>query len=1187
MTIAAPPEQIASLLEQDRNARADALDVHRSFLVQAPAGSGKTQLLTQRLLALLSVVDKPEEVLAITFTKAATAEMRSRVMDELQKARPLLDLGVTEGDEFEKHKHAIAALERSHKLGWSLLEQPQRLNIQTIDSLCRRIAHDFPLLSRLGGQLQPTEDVVPLYALAARRTIERLGGSNEQLSKALERLLRLRDVNLANCETLIAEMLGERDQWLEEFSLARSLSEEEWAKLRTRREEPLRREHDRIRSDLKQYVSCEPDAFRRLLDLAAYACSNEPTEAIHGLAALSTVDQLEELAHFSCVRTLLMTQKNAWRKNADKDLGFPPEKSGGSGERKKAFQQLVADLSRIDGLREALNSLDSIPNPAFTEEEWQTIRGIFTVLLRASAELRVVFAERSVIDFVELGLTAELALREPEVRRRWSTKLRHLLVDEFQDTSRRQYTLLKEIISGWDDPTEGRTCFLVGDPMQSIYLFRNAELALFDEVQQHGFGKDVPNLHFTLLTLSSNFRSNAGIVEPINAMFDDSRQRGLEGATRFTPALADPKSSSTNAMHLHASFLDDATDKNRAAQDEADAAVNIIRSHLPEFEQARADGKPFRIGVLVKIKQQVARIAEALRDAGIPYRAVEIETLGERQEIRDLLSLMRALLHPMDRIAWLSVLRAPWCGLSLADLHILSGSDDQKLQKRTMRELLAQRIGLLSEDGQPRARRVQQILETALARRLAGSFGASPHGFSAWVERTWIALGGPQCIDANAYENAQTLFRLLAKFKPSGLEASGAAFDKRLEKLFAQPDPCAPENCSVQLMTIHKAKGLGFDVVLLPGLERDKTKDDTPLLRWMVRTREGTAERELLMAPIGAKGGKTSATYKWLGRLKKRDELAEHHRLLYVACTRARTDLHLFAALKVKDAGTEIADPSSGSLLSCGWEYLQQSAQEQFVKYLATRTPSPAANGVQLVPSRAQGGVLEIAAATEIYVQDLKRLPASWTWTTADRTLVPEMSPSNVDEQPRQRRGGLASRARGVVLHAAFESLAALPESDPRRDVKQSLTHWKAVATAMLHHAGLSRRELNEELKTILAMLQAAAVDPHAQWILRQRPHASSEVAWTVVDEDGTRIVRCDRAFIAGADPLSEGRTHLWIVDYKTADGEDSFLLDEQKRYEPQLQGYAAALREATQSDLPVRLALYYPALPRLLWWPA
>jgi ATP-dependent helicase/nuclease subunit A len=618
----------------DESARAGALDVTRSFIVKAPAGSGKTQLLTLRLLALLAKVEEPGEILAITFTKAATAEMRGRVLSALLRA----DAG-TQMDEPESTL-ARAALEHAKKRGWSLLEQPQLLNIQTIDSLCLQIAHGAPLLSRLGGQLQPTEDAKALYQLAASRTLEKLAVDSSALSNALKHLLVLRDVNLGDCETLIANMLENRDLWLGEFANARSLNEEDWAKLRERLEEPFRREHTRALRNVKGLL--DGARGRQLLALAAYACSNNPTVQIHDLGSIASFEDLTHIDHYRCILEFVLTKQRDWRKKPDARLGFPTEKQGGSAHHKAAFEALLLELTTIDGLREALCAVDGLPAERFTDEQWQTILSIFTVLLHAAAELRVVFAEKSTIDFVELGLTAEFALKDTEHQRLFSGTIRHLLVDEFQDTSRRQYELLKKIASAWE-PDERRTCFLVGDPMQSVYLFRHADLALFNEVLKNGISSATHPVSFSELTLRRNFRSDAGIVNPLNAMFAEMSVQNHTKArekSQFTPAVANSDTPDENAVHVRAQFTDDRTN---ADLQEAAWAIEAIRPHLPAIERARKNGDEYRVGVLVRARKHVTRIAAALRDAGIGYRAIELETLEECQEIRDLLSLLRAL----------------------------------------------------------------------------------------------------------------------------------------------------------------------------------------------------------------------------------------------------------------------------------------------------------------------------------------------------------------------------------------------------------------------------------------------------------------------------------------------------------------------------------------------------------------
>ena len=177
----------------DATERERALDPHESFLVQAPAGSGKTELLALRYLALLPTVEEPEQVLAITFTRKATAEMRVRVLNALEKASHGEDPSAS-AHEQEVHRLAKAALTHAQAHGWQLTEQTQRLNIQTIDSLALSIAYQTPLLSRLGGQLTPVDEATPLYALAAERTLAQLGNTTEpELADALADILAILD----------------------------------------------------------------------------------------------------------------------------------------------------------------------------------------------------------------------------------------------------------------------------------------------------------------------------------------------------------------------------------------------------------------------------------------------------------------------------------------------------------------------------------------------------------------------------------------------------------------------------------------------------------------------------------------------------------------------------------------------------------------------------------------------------------------------------------------------------------------------------------------------------------------------------------------------------------------------------------------------------------------------------------
>jgi ATP-dependent helicase/nuclease subunit A len=417
----------------DAAQREAALDIRRSIIVQAPAGSGKTDLLTRRYLRLLAAVDEPEEILAITFTRAATAEMSSRILRDLEAAagRRRYD----PGEDDARMELARAALAHAERRGWNLFEHPQRLAIETIDSLCLRIAHDRPLLARLGGHFQPIEEAEPLYALAARRTLELLGGPDAVLDQALAQLLDLRDNQLSGCQSLIAEMLKVRDQWQDAFPLSREMGEEDWELLRHRLEAPFRREIRRVLTEAHRLLSSQPAIEQQLLELANYACS----QGNEDLGLLACVNELSPSMHpeqWQCIRNFVLTGKQ-WRRAVDKRQGFPSN-TRQEKHRKDAMLSLLQRLRNIPQLLETLCTIRDLPPATYTESQWTTLRSVFTVLRQAVAELRVVFAEHNQVDFTELSLAAVDVLRHsPDRVLDIAGNVRHLLIDEFQDTSRR------------------------------------------------------------------------------------------------------------------------------------------------------------------------------------------------------------------------------------------------------------------------------------------------------------------------------------------------------------------------------------------------------------------------------------------------------------------------------------------------------------------------------------------------------------------------------------------------------------------------------------------------------------------------------------------------------------------------------------------------------------------------------
>jgi ATP-dependent helicase/nuclease subunit A len=1185
----------------DQSARDQALDTRSSYIVQAPAGSGKTELLTHRFLKLLATVDEPEEILAITFTRAATAEMRSRVIKKLQEARSKSAAQLS-GDQM--FISARAALTHAQARGWNLLEQPQRLNIQTIDSLCMRIAHEQPLLARMGGHLQPLENALPLYEEAARRTIANLGGHKRELHAALMHLLQLRDNNLPDSQRLIAEMLAHRDQWLHAFPLMGEVTEDDWDAIRMQLEAPFRQAIRRVLQKAHSLLSAETVVVTELIELANYACKNPNALDLGAIAHLRTLPEPTEkfLEPWLCFCSLLLKKSSGrWRKYFTTREGFPPahnrKKESTEQKYKDRMLSLIGRLSQTDQLLESLCAARRLPPARYDEDQWQILRDLFTVLRYAVAELRVLFAEQNVVDFIELGISAHAVLEQEHLTERAlavSDRIRHLLVDEFQDTSRRQHKLVEMLLRAWS-PGDGRSSFFVGDPMQSIYMFRQAEVELFEHVRQHGIvsaGQQHPCIP---LQLSANFRSHAGLTEPLNAYFDtifSGAHAAGAAAVSFSPSEAVSDALPDPSVCLHSRFLP-GLERGRPDRDacdaewqhEAEEVIAIIEKHLPRIAEAAADPSlSYTIAVLARARQHLTLIAQKLREHDIPYRSVELETLAERQEIRDLLSLIRALLHPMDRIAWLSVLRAPWCGLMLQDLHILCGEDDKQFALNPILQLIEDRLPLLSEDGQQRLRRVSATVRRALEVQYQQVQSPS---LSSWIERTWHSLGGPLCLDEQQQENVRVFFSMLDEVALDGIACLGDQFDNQLSRLFAQPDPRASERFGVQLMTIHKAKGLGFDVVLVPGLERSTGRDRQQLICMLERVGiDNPNEDELLVAPIGSKGGEQNPLYQWVQKQRALREAEERKRIFYVACTRARRELHLFGTAVVTGQG-ELQPGSSDSLLASAWPALEA----EFVAAYLER------NQINVIPfpGAQQMGILDLAATAGSSHPPLvlRRLPADTSFQAAGTNVTVESTFSRITEEldsSERPEGSRLQRTVGSIIHSLLEQLSRHLEQNSDSSPNTIRPLLQPQVSAMLRAAAVPPEQALSAANDILATVGAAAADQYGRWILSAHPEAQSEASWTGWLDSGLRTLRADRIFRAGAEPLSAGSEYFWVVDYKTAQyaGNDvaGFLSAQRKLYEPQLAQYGRALRKLHGDTLQLRFGLYFPRLGRLEYWP-
>ncbi len=1206
LTRPAPPDQ-----EQ----REDALDARRSILIQAPAGSGKTDLLTRRFLRLLAEVDDPGRIVAITFTKAAAAEMRNRILAELEKAGERGGQAPPD-DEFSMEALANRALLHSNKLGWDLLKMPAQLRISTIDSFCRDLALQLPLLSGLGGGLEITENPGELYHRAARRTLEQVGRTDADLaapdlSPAIEALLLWRDNGWQEMENLLVTMLEQRDRWMQGFLFAR---EPDWNALREKLERPFARVVAEALAEMDLVL--DQETRDEAMDLARFACGQRSKWKqcrlfqISGLkcepfAGTAELEQARQGYH--CLADLLLTAGGTFRKSITVTLGFPKE----SPDEKQRILDLIGRLRGIPDFERKLCAVRDLPPARYPEEDWQIVRACFTLLRRAALELQIDFAEAGMVDFAEV---AQVALRvlhgedglPSDAALAVADGIQHLLVDEFQDTSRRQHKLISALVAAWPD-FEGRTVFVVGDPMQSIYFFRDADAELFPRVREVGLElPDAEPLRFKFVPLSSNFRSAPQLVQQLNEAFTRIFAMNDGSGLSFTEAMpariAEPDSEAR--VHLHLDFVpqtvrgnssdpdavrrkSDVLERRTSAHEEqTQEIVALIESYRDGVEAARARGEKFRIAVLGRTYKSLDPVAQALREAAIPFRAVDLEKLGERPEVRDVLALARALFNPEDRVAWLGVLRAPWCGLSLADLYKLTSADDAEVLRRPVPELLASRMNLMSMEGQAAVRRVLEALA-----RVDGLRSAQPTAsLGTWLEQVWLQLGGADCVDATGRANLSLLWKCLDGLEKGEPDLFGTALGAALAKLTAQPDPTASSDYGVQLMSIHKAKGLEFEVVIVPDLQAGCGRNGFKLLSWLERglpfADESGDITEFLVAPLPSKGAESGKCKRWVDRVYREREAQETRRILYVAATRAREELHLFARPDYRvdhDGNYSLCDPKA-SLLATAWPALRDETRRRFEAWAR-------------IPENSQIGSIAAANAGNLVMMPrpakpaiVWRLPPDYVNDRSNPAFDRrENSVAGLAEPGLYQRhaGGMHSRALGKAVHALFEDIALLRTKLDWPSTRTALQSSQPRVIAQLRTAGVSHVQAAKMAGQALEIALKASYDENAQWILSVHSDAASEVRWAGVIGGNLHEVRVDRIFRAGVEPGTEAGNVWWIIDYKTAHERGTEALEKLRAvFAPQLELYARVLRNLHGKDAEVRAGLYYPRMLAFDWWP-
>lgn len=1097
-----PRETDESDAPPDQAARERALDIRQHALVVAPAGSGKTSLLVARALKCLAVANEPEEVVAITFTNKAAAEIRTRLVEALHCAQQ-----PPPGEAHARALHDLArqVLDRAETRGWHLLENPNRLRAVTIDALNAELAGRLPLLSGLGGPARMSEDSHGLFQEAIQTLFAQIeeDSLDAEDHTALCAVLRWEDNRLDRLIKPLASMLEKREQWLVEVMaqhdsgydsrLLAALVQSRIEALHTLLDAP-------IRGELMQLLregSAQCELLVWAVDLAGWPVSARQLRLCQQLAAC------------------LVTDKGTLRKagGINKTRGFLEKQN--YTRRMKALLNTLAEHPRALEIAGACAALASCPDPVYPEHLRRQRDALIRVLRQLTAHLWLVFSRRGEADFTEVGQAALKALRGEhgysEVLERADSRIRHLLVDEMQDTSQAQMELLCLLTSAWI-PDDGHSLFMVGDPQQSIYAFRKAEVRLFQEIWDQKQLQD--NVPLACIRLSTNFRSQAALIDWFNHGFSRLLPAHADihaGAVAYSACEAAPKAPRLAQPAVTVVPLDA---ENASA--EASAVVARVQALLQQGE-----GK---IAILARSRVHLLESLAELRRQDVRYHCQDIDPLSQVPAVREYLHLLRALWHPQDRLAWAVLLRSPLVGMSYADLVLLSAGAPKLPWPEKIRRALAAEVAL-SAEGQRRLQNLHTVLENA--ERDVLLYGDLP----ARSEAVWHALGGPACVTLTELADVQVAMRHVRAAAASGEIDSLAVLERSLARIYA-----SPAAGQVQVLTAHKSKGLEFDHVLLVGCGSSTRSDERPALHYY-RSPEGVL---LVPEPPAhlAEDDPAHRLYDFVQGLQAQVNTNELKRLLYVCCTRARASLTLFMNLGFDKTGQP--QPRAGSFAGLLW-------------------PVIAADCAQLVPSQDE------ATPAEARVPLSPRLPLDYRFVADDAALRPRerrsVRPSEAvleAQEIRLRDGDLRARLVGVMFHEAMRRIAA----DGLQSWQDAGRSRRAAMAAGFRHLGLPEPEVAAAVERVLLLLERTLASEHGRWLLAARPWSHSEYALAGYREGQWVAGIVDRCF------EEDGIT--WVIDYKTG-GETA--ADARERHAFQVSQYAGLLTEIRGQ--PVRAALF------------
>ncbi|MDH3588662.1 MAG: hypothetical protein OEQ74_04595, partial [Gammaproteobacteria bacterium] len=999
------------MTDQVETGAREGLDLGRSFVVEGAAGTGKSELAFQRYVTALCNTKRPEEALFLVDGGSVVRRYRQRIARILQG----------EGDEDNRQ---LAA--HDQQLAWGLLEQPDRLQIHTLGSLAMELVAAAPVSSGCGAEARITGDPDAYYRTAARALLRTLD-HDERVAPNLETLLLHLDNDLVRAELLLAGLLRRR------AGLQRCLHLDNPEANRAGLQSALEDAVVMTLSDLSAAIPV--DVAEEIVVLATQAGkrlsmrgSESPITLWRDLRSLPPADTAN-LAAWAGLGELLLEADCSIRREYGEEQGFESPDSADErrerelrGELHARIEILAARLAEISGFDSRLAAIRKVSDVRYTHLQWTVLQSLLAVLPRVINDLARAFRALGEMDLTEVVQGAARALESSQAEIFGSQGLQHIIVDNAHDISFAGLSLIEKLTRTWTGD-DNRSLFITGNPFASICRSEGAQPALFLKILNSGLG----HCELSMLSLTKQRRSGSAIVDWINQRFCHESDAVIgEGGMPFLPA--EPHNDESGDVQVH------------GVTGESEAENQAIVQLLKEQPQLRDHS----VAILLADGTAGASIVDGLRNAGIRCHSEGVDLMGQRSVITDLHALTRALCHLADRVAWLTVLRAPWCGLTLEDLHrLVADSSQAAIWDLVIDE---QRRSRLSEDGQQRLSRIKRVMAQTLAER-------GRRDLRRLVEGVWTALGGAVCL-RNEFELEQSrdFFRLLERIDDGGEPDSLEALDAAVAGLFAHgPSESEIRDGSVLVTTIRHARRRTFDTVILAGLSTSiSLPEDDDALRWLVRPDQfGSAQ--LLLAPVSGEGGGEEINH-WVESLQTSMHDNELRRLFYVGAARADTHLHVVVRLPFDDVCW--GRPPKHSPMGAMYDELHELLPDQ---------PSHASN-----PDTGTG-------------VPIRRLPSNW--------LLPEAPQPKVwarrETQARMgddRLAGLTDEAR-IIAPVLWRTLSDIAVQGPVDWTMRTLDGLENSLQQLFAMMGLSQDEVASAADRAGLAIRNMLDDDRSKWM--------------------------------------------------------------------------------------------------------